>query len=107
MQLSLVLRAPVFGRIQQYMDSNVRERLYAIMISINFEQRLLLPTLLHTMQLIDQVLSKMSLEKGEIMLIAVASLMLVSKLEEIYVSLDYIVSLHVFIIIICLSLSTL
>lgn len=66
------------------MNENIRAVLVDWIINVHMKFKLLPETLFITVNLIDRFLSKYSIERSQVQLLGVASLLIATKYEEIY-----------------------
>lgn len=86
LQHSYVLYDHVYDNIQTAVTPTGHDCMFNFLAEIQLEQRLSFSTLLHSMHLFDYILSKITIHRYDFLLIGCTCLFLVSKLEEIYVS---------------------
>lgn len=66
------------------MNENIRAVLVDWIINVHMKFKLMPETLFITVNLIDRFLSKYSIEKSQVQLVGVTSLLIATKYEEIY-----------------------
>ncbi len=66
------------------MNENIRAVLVDWIINVHMKFKLLPETLFITVNLIDRFLSKYSIDRAQVQLLGVASLLIATKYEEIY-----------------------
>ncbi len=66
------------------MNENIRAVLVDWIINVHMKFKLLPETLFITVNLIDRFLSKYSIDRSQVQLLGVASLLIATKYEEIY-----------------------
>ncbi len=82
-----MLKGPAFPPLRQEIELTSRRNMMNIMFNICRDDRQEFTTFLHAIHIFDRVLSLTSIiRRTESVMVACASLMLASKLEEIYVS---------------------
>lgn len=84
-QQQYVFDSPVYESVQTVVTPASHNCMFNFLCEVSQDQRLSYSTFLHAMQIFDQVLSRVPVGKTDFLVTGCACLMLVSKLEEIYV----------------------
>lgn len=85
LQQQFVFDSPVYEHIQTVVTPASHNCMFNFLCEVAQDQRLSYSTFLHSMQIFDHVLSRVPVGKTDFLVTGCACLMLVSKLEEIYV----------------------
>lgn len=88
LQQQFVFDSPVYEHVQTVVTPASHNCMFNFLCEVAQDQRLSYSTFLHAMQIFDHVLSRVPVGKTDFLVTGCACLMLVSKLEEIYVRLS-------------------